>query len=136
MSQENVEIVRGAIGPMSQDAAEDEARTTSVQRLAPGVEFEEDPRFPEAGTYRGRAEVLRYFTEFVSQFEDFVLTVEDLGHRWGRRARLPAHPRPGRQAAPLRRPAGWIFTVRDGEVVRIRADLDRAEALAAAGLQQ
>ena len=36
MSQENVEIVRRAIGAMSPDAAEDEARTASVQRLAPG----------------------------------------------------------------------------------------------------
>ena len=121
---------------MSQDAAEHEARTASVQRLAPDVEFEEDPRFPEARTYRGRVEVLRYFTDFVSQFEHFVLDVEDL---WpGRTTSLPsAHPR-SRQGSSAEfdvRP-GWVFTVRDGEVVRIKAYLDRAEALEAVGLSE
>ena len=138
MSQENVEIVRGAIGPMSQDAADDKARATSVQRLASGVEFEEDPRFPEAGTYRGRAEVLRYFTEFVSQFEDFVLTVEDLVDAAGDDvlACLHIHGRGKGSSAEFDVRAGWIFTVRDGEVVRIRAYLDRAEALEAVGLSE
>jgi hypothetical protein len=55
MSQENVEIVRRALGGMSQNVAEHgEARASAVESLAPGIEFEEDPRFPEARTYRGR----------------------------------------------------------------------------------
>ena len=78
MSQENVEVVRRALGPLSEDAADADLRTTSVQGLAAGVEFEEDPRFPEARTYRGRDDVLRDFTDFVSQFESFKITVDDL----------------------------------------------------------
>jgi ketosteroid isomerase-like protein len=138
MSQENVEIVRRAIGVMSQDAAEDEARTAAVQRLAPGVEFEEDPRFPEARTYRGRVEVLSYFTEFVSQFEHFVLDVEDLVASGTDDVLccLHIHGRGKGSSAAFDVRAGWIFTVRDGEVVRIRAFLNRAEALEAAGLSE
>ena len=102
------------------------------------MEFEEDPRFPEAGTYRGRAEVLRYFTEFVSQFEDFVLTVEDLVDAAGDDvlACLHIHGRGKGSSAGFDVRAGWIFTVRDGEIVRIRAYLDRAEALEAVGLSE
>jgi hypothetical protein len=47
MSQENVEVVRRAIGAMSFDAADDDRREAYVERLASDVEFEEDPRFPE-----------------------------------------------------------------------------------------
>jgi ketosteroid isomerase-like protein len=32
--------------------------------------------------------------------------------------------------------AGWVFTVRDGGVVRIRAYYERADALAAVGLSE
>ena len=138
MSQENVEIVRRAIGPLSQDVADDDARAASVQRLAPTVEFEEDARFPEARTYRGRDEVLRYFTEFVSQFEQFVLAVEDLVDSGADDVLvcLHIHGRGKGSSAEFDVRAGWIFTVREGEVVRIRAYLDRAEALEAVGLSE
>ncbi len=138
MSQENVEIVRRAIGPMSQDVAEADAREASVQRLAPGVEFEEDPRFPEARTYRGRGEVLGYFTDFVSQFEHFVLDVEDLvaSGTDDVLACLHIHGRGKGSSAEFDVRPGWVFTVREGEVVRIRAYLDRAEALEAVGLSE
>ena len=139
MSQENVEIVRRALGGMSQDVADDErARAAAVERLAPGVEFEEDPRFPEARTYRGRVEVLRYFTDFVSQFEHFVLDVEDLVDAGGTDVLvcLHIHGRGKGSGAGFDVQAGWIFTVRHGDVVRIRAYFDRAEALEAVGLSE
>jgi ketosteroid isomerase-like protein len=132
MSQENVEIVRRAIGWMSQDVADDDARAASVERLAPEAEFVEDPRFPEARTYRGRADVLRYYTDFVSQFEHFVFTVEDIVDSASDDVVvcLHIHGRGKGSSAEFEARAGWIFTVSEGEVVRIRAYLDRAEALA------
>src|SRR5215217_8086662 len=78
MSEENMEVVRRAIGAMSLDGTKADARAASVQRLARDVEFEEDPRFPEARTYRGRSEVLHYFSQFVSQFEHYQFNVEEL----------------------------------------------------------
>ncbi len=138
MSQENVEIVRRAIGAMSQDVAEADARTAAIQRLAPNVEFEEDPRFPEARTYRGRGEVLSYFTDFVSQFEHYVLDVEDLiaAGKDDVLCCLHIHGRGRGSSAEFDVRPGWVFTVRDGEVVRIKAYLDRADALEAVGLSE
>jgi ketosteroid isomerase-like protein len=138
MSQENVEVVRRALGPMSEDAAEDGVRAAVVQRFAPTVEFEEDPRFPEARTYRGRVDVLDYFTEFVSQFDHFVITVEDLVDAGPEDvlACLHIHGRGKGSSAEFDARAGWIFTVREGEVVRIKAYLDRTEALEAVGLSE
>src|SRR5215216_4893577 len=79
MSQENREVVRRAIGAMSfHAAAEGHTRTALVERLDSEVEFEEDSRFPEARIYRGRSEVLRYFSEFVSEFEHYVFKLEEL----------------------------------------------------------
>ena len=135
MSQENVEIVRRVIGTMSQDVAAADARAASVERLATEVEFVEDPRFPEAGTYHGRVDVLRYFADFVSQFESFVLDVEDLVASGPEDVLvcLHIHGRGKGSGAAFDARAGWIFTVRAGEVVRIRAYLDRADAIGALG---
>jgi ketosteroid isomerase-like protein len=136
MSQENVEVVRRAIGAMSFDAAADDRRVASVERLASDVEFEEDPRFPEAGTYRGRDEVLRYYTEFVSQFEQFLFTVEDLVDAGADDVLvcLRIEGRGKGSSAEFNVSAGWVFTVRDGQVVRIRAYYERAAAFEAVGL--
>ena len=123
---------------MSEDAAEDDVRTASVQGLAAGVEFEEDPRFPEARTYRGRDEVLRYFTDFVSQFEHFEIDVEDLVACGANDVLccLHIHGRGKGSSAEFDVRAGWVYTGSRGEVVRIRAYLDRAEALEAVGLSE
>jgi ketosteroid isomerase-like protein len=138
MSQENVEVVRRAIGTMSFDAAEDDRRAEYVERLAFDVEFEEDPRFPEAGTYRGRDEVLRYFAQFVSQFEPFLFTVEDLVDAGEDNVLVCLHieGRGKGSSAEFDVRAGWVFTVRDGQVVRIRAYYERAAAFEAVGLSE
>ena len=131
-------MVRRALGPLWEDAADADVRTASVQGLAAEVEFEEDPRFPEARTYRGRDDVLRYFTDFVSQFESFKITVDDLVACTADDvlACLHIHGRGKGSSAEFDVSAGWVYTVREGEVVRIKAYLDRAEALEAVGLSE
>jgi ketosteroid isomerase-like protein len=136
MSEENVEVVRRAIGTMSFEAAEDDGRAAYVERLASDVEFVEDPRFPEAGTYRGRGEVLGYFEEFVSQFEHYLFTVENLIDAGEDRVLVCLHieGRGKGSSAAFDVRAGWVFTVRDGQVVRIRAYYERSAAFEAVGL--
>ena len=82
--------------------------------------------------------MLRYFTDFVSQFEHFMLAVEDLVASGADNvlACLHIHGRGKGSSAEFDVRAGWIFTVREGEVVRIKAYLDRAEALEAVGLSE
>jgi len=139
MSQENREVVRRAIGAMSfHAAAEGHTRTALVERLASEVEFEEDSRFPEARIYRGRSEVLRYFSEFVSQFEHYVFNLEELVDAGGDDvlACLRIHGQGKGSRAEFDVRPGWIFTVRGSEIVRIRAYYERAEALEAVGLSE
>jgi ketosteroid isomerase-like protein len=138
MSQENVEVVRRAIGGITLAGHDADARAASVERFDPDLEFEEDPRFPEARTYRGRSEVLRYFTEFVSQFDQYVFTWEELLDAGGHDvlACLHIHGRGKGSSAEFDIRSGWVFTVRDGGIVRIRAYYERAEALKAVGLSE
>jgi uncharacterized protein len=133
MSRENVEVVRAAMDAMSA-----RGRDGVADFLEPTIEFEEDARFPEAGTYSGHDEVLRYMGEFTAQFEEYVFTLEDVidagqdtilaclhirGRGKGSSARFDTH-------------AGWICTVRDGRIARVKAYLHRADALEAVGLSE
>src|SRR3954453_15380013 len=138
MSQENVEVVRQVLSGFSPDAAEAGTLDSYHQRLSPDLEFVEDPRFPEAGTYRGREEYLHYARDFVAQFEEFAFTVEDLREVPDGRVlvclRLRGRGRGSNAAFDAR--AGWVYTVRNGLVVHIRAYVDRTEALEAVGLSE
>jgi ketosteroid isomerase-like protein len=138
MSQENVEVVRRAIGGFTLEGHDADARAASLERLAPDLVFEEDQRFPEAQVYRGRSGVLRYFTEFVSQFDRYVFAWEELLDAGGDDvlAYLHIHGRGKGSSAEFDVRAGWVFTVRDGGVVRIRAYYERADALSAVGLSE
>jgi ketosteroid isomerase-like protein len=101
-----------------------------------GIEFHEDPAFPEAGVYRGTEAVNRYFTQFLESFDEFSFEVEDFIDAGEDKALAPILLRSrgkGSGASVETRPA-WIYTTRDGKVTRIDAFLDRAEALAAAGV--
>ena len=137
MSEENVEVVWGVIDGRRFDVTEPDVPEAFVDRLDPEVEFEEDPSFPEAGVYRGRSEVLRYFKNFIAEFEQFVFEVEDVKVA-GEDGVLLCLRETGRgkgSGAEFDFQSAWLFTVRDGRVVRIRAYLDQAEALEAAGLR-
>ena len=138
MSQGNVEVVRRAIGGITLEGADADARASAVERLAPDVEFEEDPRFPEARIYRGRTELLRYFTEFMGEFDHYVFTFEELvdAGEDDVLACLHIHGRGKGSNAEFDVRPGWVFTVRHGDVVRIRAYYERAEALEAVGLSE
>ena len=137
MSRENVEVVLGVFeGVTRVEVAEDTSVADElVDRLPPEVEYREDPRFPEAGTYRGQDEVRRYFKQFVTQFDRYVITVEDVIdagddvlvclHLNGR----------GKSGGPeFDVHAGWVFTVLEDRVVRITAYFDRKDAFEAVGL--
>jgi ketosteroid isomerase-like protein len=138
MSRENVEVVRQVLRGLSRDAAQEGMVEAYVERLSPDLEFVEDPRFPEGGTYRGREEYLRYARDFVAQFEQFTFTFEDLRAIPDGRVlvclRLRGRGKGSQAEFDIR--AGWVYTVRNGAVVHIRAYMDRAEALEAVGLQE
>lgn len=138
MSPENLEVVRQVLSSLSRDAAQERTLTSFVERLSPDLEFVEDPRFPEGGTYHGREDYLRYARDFVAQFEQLTFTVEGLRAIPDGRVLVSLRLR-GRgkgSKAEFDARAGWVYTVRDGLVVHIRAYMDRAEAFEAVGLRE
>lgn len=147
MSQENVEIVRrlfeGAGTNADReglvvDALNEDSVSTVLAALHPAVEFHEDARFPEAGIYRGVDACREYLRRFVESFDEFVWQAEDIIDLDEDRVLVPlcVITRGKGSGAAVEIAAGWIFTMRDGLVLKVEAFLDRADARGAAGLTE
>lgn len=145
MANQAVEVVRRAFEEASRvrdpsgrrlDALDPETLAVAFEFFDPAIEVHEDPRFPEAGIYRGHEPVTAYFRQFTESFDEFAFEAEDFIDLGGDRVlslfRLRMRGK-GSGAIAEERP-GWIYTVRDRKAVRIDAYLDRREAFAAAGL--
>ena len=131
VSRENAELIRFAIEAYMRDglAAVDEV-------WDPEIEFHEDPAFPESGVYRGARAIDAYFAQFRQHFEGFSFEVEEAveaGEKVLALIHLRMRARGGDAHVDQR--AGWVFTVRDGKVLRIEGYLDRDVARRAAGLE-
>jgi ketosteroid isomerase-like protein len=120
----------------SADVLDDATMDAAFESFHPDIEFREDPRFPEAGVYRGRDAVRRYLTQFTHQFDEFRFELEELLDAGDDRALalLNLRGRGKDSGAMFEAQAGWIYTIQDGRTVRIDAYLDRREAMEAAGL--
>ncbi|MGI8462094.1 MAG: nuclear transport factor 2 family protein [Solirubrobacterales bacterium] len=147
MSQENVEIAHRLLAEAGKrsrrqglvvDALDERSLSVIYASLDPAIEFHEDPRFPEAGIYRGVEACRQYLEQFVQSFDEFVFEAEDMiGLDDGRVLSLLRIKSRGKgSGASVELHAGWLFTFRVGHVVKIEAFLDREEALEAAGLSE
>jgi ketosteroid isomerase-like protein len=145
MSEENVETVRRVFDEASRrtdptgravDALDRDSMAVVYESMDPEVEVHEDPRFPEAGIYRGVEAVRCYFGRFVESFDEFSFEAEDfIGLEDERVLVLFSLTTRGKgSGARVQARPGWIYTIRDGRTMRIDAFLDRDEALEAAGL--
>ncbi len=150
MSQENVELMRrvfekasGRGGPTAGaldalDALDAHSMTVIFENLDPEVEFHTDPRFPEAGVYRGIEAVRDYWDRFGRSFDEFSFEAEDFVDLEGDKVlillRLMTRGKDSGATAEAR--PGWIYTIRNGLTVRIDAFLDREEAREAARLTE
>jgi ketosteroid isomerase-like protein len=91
----------------------------------------------EGNVYRGHEGFRRWRAEFFESFEEFtgeVNEVRDLGDRVLTFGRIRARGR--ESGVELDSPIGWVFTVRDGKLVRAEGFLSRDEALEAAGVRE
>jgi ketosteroid isomerase-like protein len=145
MSEQAVDVLRRAFEEASRvrdpsgrgiDALDRETLAVVFEFFDLDIEVHEDPRFPEAGVYRGREAVGRYFGQFTESFDEFVFEVEDFIDLGEDRVLVLLRLRTrgsGSGATVEARPA-WIITIRSGKAVRIDTYLDRGEAFAAAGI--
>jgi ketosteroid isomerase-like protein len=130
MSDENVETVR-----RSWDAFDRGDLDAFFADTAEDIEFEEDPVFPEARIYRGRQEILAYLASFQEAMADHRFEVEELRDLDDRViALLHETARGTSSGVDVDQHPAILYEFRDGLIDRVRAYLDRAEGLAAVGL--
>lgn len=118
------------------DALDDQALDRVLEVFDPDAEFREDPKFPEAGVYRGHAAIRAYAKRFSGEFDAFSWEAEEMLDAGHDRVLLLLRVR-GRgkgSGAEVDIQAGWLFTLSEASVVRVDAYLGRREALEAAGL--
>ena len=132
MSRENVEIIRRMAEAFNTGGL-DAAR----RYYHPEIEWHEDPSFPESGVYHGIDEVIAYNQQFLSEFEDIRYEGEELagaGEHVVAKMRIAGTGKTS--GAGFELSAWWAFTIRDGQVVRVYAYLDKDAALEAVGLSE
>ncbi|HKP88507.1 MAG TPA: nuclear transport factor 2 family protein [Thermoleophilaceae bacterium] len=98
------------------------------------VVYEEDPRFPGAGTHRGRGAALARFREYEEQLGHSTVEVEGIDVHADEVVVVWRHSgvTPGAEL-PFEQRWAWLVRLRDGKVAHIRAFLDPEEARRAAG---
>jgi len=134
VSAEDVEIVRRSVDAFRERDAD------AVSEL-----FDENAGFRsaivggiEGGTYRGYADIQRYFSDMDEAFDDWHTEDERYFEPAEGRVVLVYRIR-GRgkgSGVPIDQPVGIVFTLRDGKVVLADVYLDPQEALAAAGVRE
>ena len=136
MSQENVELVRRAFEVFNQGGVE---AIISGGFLSPEIVLDTSATgIPGTGVYRGHDEVRAFFEDdwfAVFPFEEWELEVGELVDHGGQVfAMTRQRGRGASSGVAAELVLANIFTLRDGEVVRIELYRDREKALEAAGL--
>jgi uncharacterized protein len=134
VSQENVEVVRSVYTAY---AERDWARSFAL--YAPDIEFDVSHLgdIGVANVYHGHDGVRACFRDLFDAFSTFDYTVESLADQGDHVLALVHEHGVGRASGVIidrHHHAAW--SIRDGKVVRMRAYLDRAEALKAVGLAE
>jgi ketosteroid isomerase-like protein len=132
MSQENVEIVREVFKDFN---SEDIGRI--VAAVHPELEVVIPPEVSaEPDTYLGPEGIRRYFQSFQDVMDEIRFEPErlwDAGDSVVVSLRVTAR---GRQTAiPVEQRSAGVWTVRDGQIIRVRSYASLAEALQAVGLR-
>ena len=136
MSQENVEIVREVMALLSR-AASGAPTPELLDLFAPDVTVDMSRRVFNPDVYEGHVGLARLGREVRDVWDEFHVTAErfiDLDDRV-----LVIETRRGRgtgSGVEVEQRTGVIWTLRQGQVIRMETDLDPQEALKAVGLSE
>ena len=132
MSQENVEIIRKAIEDSGRDGFFDFAT------VHPDVEWHALTESVAAGDHRGHDGLRAFLADYSQDWESIRLEVDRLIDAGEDKVvafvRLKARGK--RSGASVERPLAYLCTFRDGLIASVHTYETRAEALAAAGLEE
>ena len=132
MSQENVEVVKQAVGAINQRDIDGYLAccTEDVQLVTPVAEV--------AGAYDGPDGIRRFFTDIGDAAPDFKIVIEHLEAVGPDRVLAFAQVTgTGRVSGiPIENANGNVYDLANGKIKRIRVFFDRQQALEAAGLRE
>jgi hypothetical protein len=132
MSEENVEIVRRGYEAFNRGDWD-----AGFANAAADFEWETDPRLPNAGIYRGRAEIQRFFEDQAAPFESSVTEpVRFIVNGDRVVVLLKIRRRPRGSSAVVEADIAHLWTFRGDRAIRGQAFAKPEEALAAAGLSE
>jgi ketosteroid isomerase-like protein len=132
MSQENVEVVREVIALMNAAAAgePDELDPRLLDLFAGDVQIDMSRRIRNPDIYRGHAGLHRLRREVDEVWEGFLKAPERIMDAGESVMVIETQLRPGRVgAADVEHRTAVIWTVRNGQVIRMEVGLDAQEAL-------
>jgi ketosteroid isomerase-like protein len=130
MSQENVEIVRGAYEAFSRAGLDG-----LLEHFHPDAEYDVTSAIgPFAGMYYGRTAIRSFLTDYFDTWEYVRMEAEDLIEVGEHHVvvRLRMHMRGKGSGVEVEAQTNNVWTMRDGKAVRMAVYNDRAEALQAA----
>ncbi len=132
MSQENVEIVRGAYKAMSRDDWD-----AVLEAADPDFELVPPDQSPRSAPVRGAEEVRAWYTDQRETVGDLSVEVEELIEAGGFIvALIRLRIRPHGADADFELRIAHLWTLRDGKLTRCEVFPERENALEAAGLSQ
>jgi ketosteroid isomerase-like protein len=132
MSPENVEVVRDQFA-----ATNDGDFRRAMDHYAEDVVLFVDPAaFLQSGTFEGREAVGRWFGDWFRTFEPGYRFEIDEARDLGDVVLLVAthHGRGRTSGVDVRGQTGYLYTLRQGKIVRVELYRGRTEAISAAGL--
>lgn len=101
----------------------------------PEITYEEDPRWPGSGTYRGRDDVVAAFESYQEVLGEAEISVEDvIEGQSGVVAMVRISGTSPVGDVPWDHVWAYLCRIRDGTIVYLRAYWDPGEALGAAGV--
>ena len=133
MSEENVELVRDSFAAWERGDLEWLDRHTD-----PEVEIAQPPNLPGTSTYTGKEGLREALRDWPSQWEDFrIALVETTALDQGRVLAMTRQVGRGKgSGVEVEADFAFVFTVRQGKLVRWQMFTSREEALEAAGLSE
>lgn len=133
MSGESIEVVRRAIDAVNRRQIEE-----ALGFIDPEAELRSAiVGGTEGNVYRGHDGFRRWFADSFESFEELRTELTEFRELDDRVIAFGhIHARGRGSGLELDSPTGWVFTMRNGRVVKAEGFLSRAEALQAAGLSE
>jgi ketosteroid isomerase-like protein len=136
MSQQNVELARRLWEDIVEGARTRRAEA-GISDLGwdPDIEYVEDPQWPGTGTYRGREAIQARFAEYLEILGPIDIRVQEITDAGAEVVSIfRVRGKSVGSGLPFEHDWAYVWTFRDGRVIRWRAYFDKDQALEAAGL--